>query len=188
MCHGTFVFGDHGMTADGNHGGGTTEETTAGLYERVRSEHITYCSCLPCSPPRSVRTHTYSSERTHPAQNDLGPRSHFSFCSRLPCSSPSFPPTHIYSSSRVLSCPFRAPPLFTPPPVLGQRCLPSVCVWPSLTLAGTRTTLSRVTSPPLSTDLRMPRRQSLILSTKSILCRRLARCWASRHRSLTLAV
>ncbi len=31
-CHVAFVFGDHGMTEDGNHGGGTDEETHAGLF------------------------------------------------------------------------------------------------------------------------------------------------------------
>lgn len=31
-CHVTFIFGDHGMTADGNHGGGTIEETHAALF------------------------------------------------------------------------------------------------------------------------------------------------------------
>ena len=31
-CVGTFVFGDHGMTEDGNHGGGTNEERNAGLF------------------------------------------------------------------------------------------------------------------------------------------------------------
>ena len=32
QCHVAFVFGDHGMTEDGNHGGGTLEETNAGLF------------------------------------------------------------------------------------------------------------------------------------------------------------
>ncbi|GAX19943.1 phosphatidylinositol glycan, class O [Fistulifera solaris] len=31
-CHTTFIFGDHGMTEDGNHGGGTAEETHAALF------------------------------------------------------------------------------------------------------------------------------------------------------------
>lgn len=31
-CQVVFVFGDHGMTEDGNHGGGTEEETNAGLF------------------------------------------------------------------------------------------------------------------------------------------------------------
>ncbi len=31
-CQVIFVFGDHGMTEDGNHGGGTEEETNAGLF------------------------------------------------------------------------------------------------------------------------------------------------------------
>ena len=31
-CHATFIFGDHGMTPDGNHGGGTPEETNAALF------------------------------------------------------------------------------------------------------------------------------------------------------------
>lgn len=31
-CHSTFIFGDHGMTEDGNHGGGTPEETNAALF------------------------------------------------------------------------------------------------------------------------------------------------------------
>ncbi len=31
-CQVAFVFGDHGMTDDGNHGGGTKEETNAGLF------------------------------------------------------------------------------------------------------------------------------------------------------------
>jgi phosphatidylinositol glycan class O len=31
-CHTTFIFGDHGMTQDGNHGGGTLEETHAALF------------------------------------------------------------------------------------------------------------------------------------------------------------
>jgi phosphatidylinositol glycan class O len=31
-CRATLIFGDHGMTESGNHGGGTKEETTAGLY------------------------------------------------------------------------------------------------------------------------------------------------------------
>jgi phosphatidylinositol glycan class O len=31
-CQVAFVFGDHGMTEDGNHGGGTDEETHAGLF------------------------------------------------------------------------------------------------------------------------------------------------------------
>jgi len=32
QCQVVFVFGDHGMTEDGNHGGGTVEETNAGLF------------------------------------------------------------------------------------------------------------------------------------------------------------
>jgi GPI ethanolamine phosphate transferase 3 subunit O len=32
QCSVAFVFGDHGMTEDGNHGGGTDEETNAGLF------------------------------------------------------------------------------------------------------------------------------------------------------------
>ena len=32
QCHVAFVFGDHGMTEDGNHGGGTEDETNAGLF------------------------------------------------------------------------------------------------------------------------------------------------------------
>lgn len=31
-CHSVLIFGDHGMTEDGNHGGGTTEETHAALF------------------------------------------------------------------------------------------------------------------------------------------------------------
>eukprot|EP00804_Cyclotella_cryptica_P025397 CCRYP_016515-RA/>CCRYP_016515-RA protein AED:0.20 eAED:0.20 QI:286/1/1/1/0.5/0.33/3/202/1032 len=31
-CVAAFVFGDHGMTEDGNHGGGTSEERNAGLF------------------------------------------------------------------------------------------------------------------------------------------------------------
>ena len=31
-CHATFIMGDHGMTPDGNHGGGTEEETHAALF------------------------------------------------------------------------------------------------------------------------------------------------------------
>lgn len=31
-CHAVLIFGDHGMTEDGNHGGGTTEETNAALF------------------------------------------------------------------------------------------------------------------------------------------------------------
>lgn len=31
-CHQIYVFGDHGMTHDGNHGGGTDEETHAALF------------------------------------------------------------------------------------------------------------------------------------------------------------
>lgn len=31
-CHTTLIFGDHGMTEDGNHGGGTKEETHAALF------------------------------------------------------------------------------------------------------------------------------------------------------------
>jgi phosphatidylinositol glycan class O len=31
-CQVVFVFGDHGMTEDGNHGGGTSEETNAALF------------------------------------------------------------------------------------------------------------------------------------------------------------
>jgi GPI ethanolamine phosphate transferase 3 subunit O len=31
-CHTALIFGDHGMTEDGNHGGGTTEETHAALF------------------------------------------------------------------------------------------------------------------------------------------------------------
>ena len=32
QCHATLIMGDHGMTPDGNHGGGTEEETHAALY------------------------------------------------------------------------------------------------------------------------------------------------------------
>eukprot|EP00592_Proboscia_alata_P029653 CAMPEP_0194443278 /NCGR_PEP_ID=MMETSP0176-20130528/126614_1 /TAXON_ID=216777 /ORGANISM="Proboscia alata, Strain PI-D3" /LENGTH=1057 /DNA_ID=CAMNT_0039269503 /DNA_START=200 /DNA_END=3369 /DNA_ORIENTATION=- len=32
QCHAVFVLGDHGMTEDGNHGGGTDEETNAALF------------------------------------------------------------------------------------------------------------------------------------------------------------
>eukprot|EP00592_Proboscia_alata_P014596 CAMPEP_0194397614 /NCGR_PEP_ID=MMETSP0174-20130528/125643_1 /TAXON_ID=216777 /ORGANISM="Proboscia alata, Strain PI-D3" /LENGTH=1105 /DNA_ID=CAMNT_0039193813 /DNA_START=222 /DNA_END=3537 /DNA_ORIENTATION=- len=32
QCHAVFVLGDHGMTEDGNHGGGTEEETNAALF------------------------------------------------------------------------------------------------------------------------------------------------------------
>ena len=31
-CHAVFIFGDHGMTEDGNHGGGTEEEISAALF------------------------------------------------------------------------------------------------------------------------------------------------------------
>jgi phosphatidylinositol glycan class O len=31
-CQVAFVFGDHGMTEDGNHGGGSNEETHAALF------------------------------------------------------------------------------------------------------------------------------------------------------------
>ena len=31
-CHAAIIFGDHGMTADGNHGGGTEEEIAAALF------------------------------------------------------------------------------------------------------------------------------------------------------------
>jgi len=31
-CHAAFIFGDHGMTEDGNHGGGTNEEISAALF------------------------------------------------------------------------------------------------------------------------------------------------------------
>lgn len=31
-CHSALIFGDHGMTEDGNHGGGTMEETHAALF------------------------------------------------------------------------------------------------------------------------------------------------------------
>jgi len=31
-CHAALIFGDHGMTEDGNHGGGTPEETHAALF------------------------------------------------------------------------------------------------------------------------------------------------------------
>jgi GPI ethanolamine phosphate transferase 3 subunit O len=31
-CHATYIFGDHGMTEEGNHGGGTPEETNAALF------------------------------------------------------------------------------------------------------------------------------------------------------------
>lgn len=31
-CHTALIFGDHGMTEDGNHGGGTVEETNAALF------------------------------------------------------------------------------------------------------------------------------------------------------------
>lgn len=31
-CHAAFIFGDHGMTEDGNHGGGTEEEVSAALF------------------------------------------------------------------------------------------------------------------------------------------------------------
>jgi phosphatidylinositol glycan class O len=31
-CHAAFIFGDHGMTADGNHGGGSVEEINAALF------------------------------------------------------------------------------------------------------------------------------------------------------------
>lgn len=31
-CHAVYIFGDHGMTSDGNHGGGTDEEVTAALF------------------------------------------------------------------------------------------------------------------------------------------------------------
>lgn len=37
ICHVSFVCGDHGMTESGNHGGGSSEETTAGLYVRFSS-------------------------------------------------------------------------------------------------------------------------------------------------------
>lgn len=32
QCHTALIFGDHGMTADGNHGGGTKEEINAALF------------------------------------------------------------------------------------------------------------------------------------------------------------
>ena len=32
QCHAALIFGDHGMTEDGNHGGGTVEETNAALF------------------------------------------------------------------------------------------------------------------------------------------------------------
>ena len=32
VCQVAFVFGDHGMTEDGNHGGGTEDETNAALF------------------------------------------------------------------------------------------------------------------------------------------------------------
>lgn len=34
-CHATLIFGDHGMTEDGNHGGGTEEEIAAALFVHV---------------------------------------------------------------------------------------------------------------------------------------------------------
>jgi len=34
-CHTTLIFGDHGMTEDGNHGGGTEEEIAAALFVHV---------------------------------------------------------------------------------------------------------------------------------------------------------
>lgn len=34
-CHAALIFGDHGMTEDGNHGGGTLEEVSAALFVHV---------------------------------------------------------------------------------------------------------------------------------------------------------
>jgi len=45
-CEVAFILGDHGMTKDGNHGGGTEDETNAGLFAQFS----------PGCPEASVRS------------------------------------------------------------------------------------------------------------------------------------
>lgn len=56
-CRVAFVFGDHGMTEDGNHGGGTQDETNAALF-------VHYSSGCGHVPPSSVAPGVFSTDTT----------------------------------------------------------------------------------------------------------------------------
>mmetsp|Transcript_20348 Transcript_20348/g.36855 ORF Transcript_20348/g.36855 Transcript_20348/m.36855 type:complete len:977 (-) Transcript_20348:118-3048(-) len=58
-CQVAFVFGDHGMTEDGNHGGGTDEETHAGLFVHYSP------GCIAGNTNNSTTTNTTDEEMNH---------------------------------------------------------------------------------------------------------------------------
>ena len=76
LCSVSFTFGDHGMTSTGNHGGGSEDETTAGLY----ASYSPACN-FPSSPLDGAETAT-SSDFTTISQVDIVPT--ISFLLSLP--------------------------------------------------------------------------------------------------------
>jgi len=54
-CHATLVFGDHGMTEDGNHGGGTLEEVSAALFVQLSP------GCQPMTSSKTLLEQRYDS-------------------------------------------------------------------------------------------------------------------------------
>lgn len=62
-CHAALIMGDHGMTADGNHGGGTEEETHAALFVQMSSA---------CGKSRHTDWHLESVRRSELVQQEFG--------------------------------------------------------------------------------------------------------------------